>query len=95
MERFHVIEEAAVILRARGVYKQAKVYRRGDGLYAGALGGFVQLYAQGGTAVPSLSWEDIELPVGGRVLGKTDLRPGNFSKLIAPAQLLQIEGRAA
>jgi hypothetical protein len=61
MDRFHIIEEAAVILRSRGVWKQAKVYIRGQAIYAGAGGGFVRLYKGGGTSVPNLSWDDIDV----------------------------------
>jgi hypothetical protein len=35
MDRFHVVEDAAVIVRKAGVYKQVKVYVRGTALYAG------------------------------------------------------------
>lgn len=56
MERFHVIEDAAVILRAKGVYRQVKAYRRGIALFAGYGGGFVRLYRDGGTSVPNVTW---------------------------------------
>lgn len=61
MDRFHVIDDAAVILRSRGVFRQVKVYRRGDALYAGQGNGFVRLYKGGGTSVPSLSWDDMDV----------------------------------
>lgn len=61
MDRFHIIEEAAVILRTKGVWKQAKVYLRGTAVYAAAGGGFVRLYKGGGTSVPNLSWDDIDI----------------------------------
>lgn len=61
MERFHVVDEAAVILRSKGVFKQAKAYIRGRAVYAGASGGFVRLYKGGGTSMPNISWEDIDL----------------------------------
>jgi hypothetical protein len=64
MDRFHIIEEAAVILRTKGVWKQAKVYIRGQAIYASAGGGFVRLYKGGGTSVPNLSWDDIEIDGG-------------------------------
>ena len=43
MERFHVIEDAAAILVSKGVYRQAKVYRRGKELFAAYGAGFVRL----------------------------------------------------
>lgn len=61
MNRFHIIDDAAVILRSRGVYRQAKVYLRGADLYAGHGAGFIRLYAGGGTGLPSVSWDDIDL----------------------------------
>lgn len=62
MERFHVIEDAAVILRSKGVYRQAKAYKRGIGLYAGYGNGFIRLYKNGGTSLPSVSWEGHDGP---------------------------------
>ena len=43
MERFHVIDDAAAILRVKGVYRQVKLYRRGDALFAGYGAGFDKL----------------------------------------------------
>lgn len=59
MKLFHVIDDAQVILRSRGVYKQAKLYRRGDEIFAGANGGFIRMMGSHGTSVPSVSWLDI------------------------------------
>ena len=56
---FHVLEDTFVILRSRrGVFRQAKVYSRGDRIYAGIGSGFVQL-VRGGTSCPDLSWSDL------------------------------------
>lgn len=52
---FHVIDDAAAILRGKsGVWRQAKVYRFGleDHLFAGYGTGFVRLYADHGTSRP-------------------------------------------
>lgn len=62
MELFHIIDDACVILRSRGVFKQAKVYRRDGVLYAGHAGGFITLRKNGGTSVPSISWIDTDAP---------------------------------
>lgn len=64
MERFHVIEDAAAILRIKGVYRQVKIYRRGDALFAGYGAGFVKLSPGGGTSHPNVSWLDVDLPSG-------------------------------
>lgn len=58
MKRFHQIDDGAVILRSKGVYRQAKLFRRDDTLYAGYGGGFIKLYPGGGTSVPSVSYVD-------------------------------------
>lgn len=56
---FHVIEDAFVITRCRGVLKQAKLYHRRGALYVGASGGFVRLSGNGNTSAPNLSYEEI------------------------------------
>lgn len=61
IERFHVIEDAAAILVSKGVYRQAKVFRRGDRLYAGYGSGFIGLYRQG-TSVPAITCEGVDAP---------------------------------
>jgi len=88
MERFHVVEDAAVILRSRGVYKQAKVYLRGKDVYAGAAGGFVRLYTGGGTGHPNISWDDIDL----NGVGGDSLTPDALGKLSFKGSSKQIEG---
>lgn len=64
MDRFHVIDDAAAIIRAKGVYRQVKVYRRGDALFAAYGTGFIKLSSSGGTSHPNISWLDIDLPDG-------------------------------
>lgn len=60
MERFHVIEDGAVILRTKGVYRQAKVYRRGVDIYAAWGAGFIKLMRGSATTHPNVSWDGIE-----------------------------------
>ena len=55
---FHVIEDAHAILRSGGVYKQVKLYRRNDGLYAGWGSGFIRLLNHG-TSKPNVSVDEI------------------------------------
>lgn len=62
MERFHVIDDVAVILRSKGVYRQAKAYRRGIALFAGYGSGFIRLHRDGGTSLPSVTWEGHDGP---------------------------------
>lgn len=64
MERFHVIDDAAAIIRIKGVYRQVKLYRRGDALFAGYGSGFIKLSPGGGTSHPNVSWLDLDLPAG-------------------------------
>lgn len=75
MHRFHLVDEAAVILQSKGVYRQVKVFRRENGLYAAHGSGFVRLYENHGTSHPTLRWDDIELP------GNVSYTAGQFGKL--------------
>lgn len=61
MERFHIIEDAAAIIKRKGLLRQVKVYQRAGALYAGYAGGYVRLYANGGTSIPDLLWDDIDV----------------------------------
>lgn len=60
MERFHIIEEGAVILISKGNFRQAKIYRRAGDVYAGWGSGYVKLGGAGGTSHPAVTWLDIE-----------------------------------
>jgi len=53
---FHEIPDAQVILRSKGVFKQAKLFRRGEDVYAAWGSGFIRLLKHGGTTVPTVSW---------------------------------------
>lgn len=60
LELFHIIDEGQAIICARGVYRQVKVYRRGEDVYAGHGSGFIKLYGGGGTSAPKVSWLGLE-----------------------------------
>lgn len=60
MERFHIIDDGAVILRSKGNYRQAKVYQRGGHVYGGWAGGYVRLLQGSGTSNPNVGWLEIE-----------------------------------
>lgn len=60
MDLFHIIEDCQIITRSKGVYKQVKVYRRGNTLYAAHGSGFIGLLAGGGTTHPDVSWVEID-----------------------------------
>jgi len=63
MELFHILDYVFVILRHRGVYRQAKVYARGSSLFGAWGGGFVQLRGAGATTKPDVTWESMtEIP---------------------------------
>lgn len=64
MQRFHKVEEGAVITLCRGIYRQAQLYRRGTALYALHGGGFLRLCSKGGTSVPHVSWKEIDAGEG-------------------------------
>lgn len=62
VQMFHVIDDTHVIIRARGVFRQSKVYRRGKALYAAWGGGFIQLRGNSGTSHPNVSWKETDAP---------------------------------
>jgi len=53
-------DDAAVILRSRGVFRQAKICRRGEDVFAAWGAGYIRLLAHSGTTVPRVSWDDLE-----------------------------------
>lgn len=57
---FRLIDDAVVILRSRGVYKQAKAYIRNGRVYAAYGAGFISL-SNGTTGVPNVMLVDFEL----------------------------------
>lgn len=63
MQRFHIVEDGAVIILASHVYRQAKLYVRDGKLYAGYGAGFVKLLKGGGTTHPKVRWFEID-PAG-------------------------------
>jgi len=54
---FHIVEDAQVILRSKGVFRQCKVYTRNKRLYAAWGSGYVQLLNSGYTSVPNVGME--------------------------------------
>jgi len=53
---FHVIDDAQVVLRSKGVFRQAKVYERCNKLYAAWGSGFITIGRGGLTSLPNVSW---------------------------------------
>lgn len=60
MNLFHIIEDAQVILRSKGVFYQKKLYHRGNRLYAGWGGGFIRIGSGDATSNPNVSWESMD-----------------------------------
>lgn len=60
MNRFHIIEDGAAIFRSKGVWKQAKVYRRGTHVFAASGGGYIRLLRGSATSNPNVSWDGVE-----------------------------------
>lgn len=58
---FHEIPDAQVILRSKGVFKQAKLFRRGEDVYAAWGSGFIRLLKHSGTTVPAVSYDAASL----------------------------------
>lgn len=59
-ELFHVIDDCQVVTKRKGVYGQAKAYRRGDEVFVAKGSGFLRLLRGGGTTDPSTLWLGIE-----------------------------------
>lgn len=60
---FHQIPDSVVVLRCKGVFKQSTCFTHNGQVFAKHGSGFVKLYKQAkGTSVPSVSWDDIQLP---------------------------------
>lgn len=62
MTLFHIVEDAQIVLRSKGVYRQVKMYQRVGELYAGWGSGFIGLRRDHGTTLPNVSWETLDAP---------------------------------
>lgn len=56
-EPFSKVEGLQIITSSGGVQKQSDVYVRNSTLFVSAKGGFVTLYANKSTSVPSVLWQ--------------------------------------
>jgi len=64
MKFFTIIDDAFAIIHQRGIYRQARVYLRGDVMYAGYGAGFVKLSQGGATSAPNVRWAEIDAGAG-------------------------------
>lgn len=60
---FHEIPDAQAILQSKGVYRQAKLFRRNGQVYAAWGSGYIRLLGHSGTSVPTVSWASDDFPV--------------------------------
>ncbi len=60
MDIFQSVTDGKAILLNKGVYRQVDLYRRGANLYAKNGNGFIRLYPNQGTSVPSIVWRDLD-----------------------------------
>jgi hypothetical protein len=77
MERFTIIEDEAAVLHAGGVYRQAKLFRRGRELFAAHGSGFIGLRQDGATSVPHVRWLEISVPHKSAGIGRLQLADGS------------------
>ena len=77
MQRFTIIDDEAALLTAGGVYKQAKLYRLGEDLFAGHGSGFIGLRPNGATSVPHVRWQEISIPYRQEGIGRLKLEKGS------------------
>lgn len=57
---FTPIIDGIVILQKNGVFSQADLYRRGEGVYAKQGSGFIRLRNNGETSVNNVRWLELE-----------------------------------
>lgn len=74
LDRFHELQDGAAILVSKGVYKQVKLFTKGDELYAQHGGGFIRMYLKG-TSLPNLRVEAYDVGSAYKVV------VGDFDKL--------------
>ena len=61
--KFHIVDQASVVIRQRGQYRQVAVFRLGADLFAEYRKGvYVALLMNAGTSVPDVSWRDLDGP---------------------------------
>jgi hypothetical protein len=82
MDLFHIIEDGYAILRSQGVFRQAKLYRRGTQVFAAFGTGYIQLMSYGGTSRPNVSWLGAE----GEGVSQKGSRPPVYSGLRLAAE---------
>jgi len=63
MQPFAKIEHGLVITFNKGIYRQVALYERNGNLFAQHGSGFVKLYPEGRTGIPSMAWKDIDSDV--------------------------------
>lgn len=56
---FSVVEDAHVILRRAGVFRQVKLYLREEKPYVGSGSSFIRLLNHGVTSDPDMKWVDL------------------------------------
>jgi hypothetical protein len=62
--KFHIVDDATVVLREKGVYRQAAVYRLSTRVFAEyRKGQFIALLANEGTSAPNVSWTELDTPL--------------------------------
>lgn len=57
MTLFTEIPDAQVVLRSKGVYRQVKLFAKGDQVFAAWGSGFIRLLKHSGTTVPTVTWQ--------------------------------------
>lgn len=57
---FKITDDQIILCTSKGVYKQAKIATRKGLIYACHGGGYVMIYANGTTSVPTLRWEEMD-----------------------------------
>ena len=61
--KFHIVDDATVVLREKGIYRQACVYQLGGRVFAEyRKGAFIAILSNDGTSAPNVSWCELDTP---------------------------------
>ncbi|RUX60198.1 hypothetical protein [Mesorhizobium sp. M7A.F.Ca.CA.002.12.1.1] len=60
MSMFSHIEGGQVLITQKGIYQEAKLYKRGEELFISLKNGFARLLTNNLTTAPNVRWKEIE-----------------------------------
>lgn len=82
--QFHIIEGASVVLRSKGLFRQAKVFHLQGELFAEFNRAFIKLSGKQDTSAPSVTYQNLDVPF------KPE-RDGVFGSVRAPLSFFEVK----